>query len=486
MGAPSAAVAKRDSQWLPIAEIAAKVNAGELKAVDLVRQSLATITDKVEYQAIIATLDGDAHARATDIDARIMRGENVGRLAGVPFIAKDNYLVFGADTTAASNILKGFKAPYQSTVINRLEAEGAICVAKANLDAFAHGGSTENSDFFTTRNPHDAERVPGGSSGGSAAAVVLDMAPFALGTDTGGSIRQPASFTGCVGFKPTYGTTSRSGVVAMASSTDVMGPLTRTVDDAALVYDVLAGPDPLDSTTIERDPKGYADVSALDLSGVKIGVIKEYFGDSLEAGVRRVIDDGVECMRQAGAEIVEISLPSVPLALAVYYIVVPAEISSNLSRYDGQRYGFSVPDAADLEASYSQARGRGFGREAKRRIMIGTYVLSSGYYDAYYKKAQTVRTKLIEEFADAYKDVDFLVGPTAPTVAFKIGENSEDPMAMYLQDVMSVGPSLAGLPAIVVPAGLSDGLPVGIQLIAAQRADRQLLSFAKKVEELLS
>ncbi len=478
------AVAVKDRQWLPIAEIATQVNAGGLKAVDLVEQSLRTIADKAEYQAIIATLDDAARARAVAIDAQVAAGKSAGRLAGVPFIAKDNYLVFGADTTAASNILRGFQAPYQSTVINRLEAEGAICVAKANLDAFAHGGSTENSDFFTTKNPHDLTRVPGGSSGGSAAAVILDMAPFALGTDTGGSIRQPASFVGAVGFKPTYGTTSRSGVVAMASSTDVMGPLTRSVDDAALVYDVFAGPDLLDSTTIERDSAGYTDLAARDLHGVKIGVIKEYFEASLDAGVRSVIENGIAKLKAAGAEIIDVSLPSLPLALAVYYIVVPAEISSNLSRYDGQRYGYSNPDAKNLEDSYSGARGRGFGKEAKRRIMIGTYVLSSGYYDAYYKKAQTVRTKLVNEFAEAFTQVDFLVGPTAPTTAFKIGENTADPLQMYLADVMTVGPSLAGLTAIVVPTGLSDGLPVGMQLMAAQRADRALLELAKCAEEL--
>ncbi len=476
------------SQWLPIAEIAAKVATGELKAVDLVEQSLRTIANKQEYQAIIATLDDRAHERARQIDADIASGKPAGRLAGVPFIAKDNYLVFGAETTAASNILRGFDAPYQSTVIERLEDAGAICVAKANLDAFAHGGSTENSDFFTTHNPHDMTRVPGGSSGGSAAAVVLDMAPFALGSDTGGSIRQPASFSGCVGLKPTYGLTSRSGVVAMASSTDVMGPLARTVDDAALVFDVFAGKDPLDSTTIDRDPAGYvvATLPENTLQGKTIGVIKEYMGDSLDAGVRGCIDAAIAKLRAAGAEIREISLPSLPLSLAVYYIVVPAEISSNLSRYDGQRFGHSYPEAADLDESYSQARGTGFGKEAKRRIMIGTYVLSSGYYDAYYKKAQTVRTKLINEFAAAFEQVDFLLGPTTPTAAFKIGENANDPLQMYLADVMTVGPSLAGLPSISVPAGIVDGLPVGVQLMAAQRQDRALLSIAAQAERLLT
>ena len=472
------------SQWLPIADIAAKVKAGELKARDLVEQALATIADKKEYDAIIATLDERARERAIAIDQAVVDGQELGALAGVPFIAKDNFLVFGAETTAASNILKGFNAPYQSTAIEKLEAAGAICVAKANLDAFAHGGSTENSDFMTTKNPHDMERVPGGSSGGSAAAVVLDMAPFAVGTDTGGSIRQPASFTGAVGYKPTYGLVSRSGVVAMASSTDTIGPLTRTVEDTAIVLDVMAGRDDLDSTTIERDTASYADLSA-DLKGKKIGVIKEYLGDGVDAGVKEQVEQAIAKLKDAGAEIIEVSLPSSPLALAVYYIVCPAEVSSNLSRYDGQRYAFSYEDAANLDESYTKSRGIGFGKEAKRRIMIGTYVLSSGYYDAYYRKAQTVRTKLINEFAEAFKTVDFMVGPVAPMPAFKIGENAHDPLQMYLADIMTVAVSLVGVPAISVPAGTTNGLPVGLQMIAPQRHDRDLLSIAKAAEKVL-
>lgn len=471
--------------WLPIADIAAKVQSGELSAVDMVEKSLAAIEEKKEYNAIIATTAERARERAASIDVAVKNGEKVGRLAGVPFIAKDNYLVFGAETTAASNMLKGFVAPYQSTVINRLEAEGAICVAKANLDAFAHGASTENSDFGVVKNPVDTTRVPGGSSGGSAASVALELAPFALGTDTGGSIRQPASFTGTVGYKPTYGTTSRSGVVAMASSTDVMGPLTRSVADAALVFDVFAGPDKLDSTTIDRDPAGYSDNLDTSLQGKKVGLVKEYMDEGVDPGVKAQIQAAVDKMKAAGAEIVEVSLPSVPLALAVYYIVVPAELSSNLSRHDGQRYEFSYKDAKDLDESYTKSRGIGFGNEAKRRIMIGTFVLSSGYYDAYYRKAQTVRTKLINEFNEAFKQVDFMVGPTAPTAAFKIGENANDPLQMYLADVMTVGASLTGVPAIVVPAGLSDGLPVGLQIMAPQRADRALFGLAKGVEEIL-
>ena len=456
------------------------MQSGELKAVDLVEQALKTISDKKEYDAIIATLDERARERAKAVDA-----EPKGRLAGVPFIAKDNFLVFGAETTAASNILKGFNAPYQATAIEKLEAEGAICVAKANLDAFAHGGSTENSDFFTTKNPHDTTRVPGGSSGGSAAAVVLDMAPFALGTDTGGSIRQPASFSGAVGYKPTYGLVSRSGVVAMASSTDVIGPLTRTVADAALVLDVMAGRDDMDGTTIERDVAGYIGLSG-ELKGKKIGVIKEYMGDGLDPGVKLVIEATAEKLKAAGAELVEVSLPSLPMALAVYYIICPAEVSSNLGRYDGQRFGYSKPDAKDLDDSYMGSRGIGFGKEAKRRIMIGTYVLSSGYYDAYYKKAQIVRTKLINEFNEAFQKVDFLLGPVAPTPAFKIGQNVNDPLQMYLSDVMTVAVNLTGIPAISVPAGTTDNLPVGLQLMAPQKADRALLELARQAEGVLA
>jgi aspartyl-tRNA(Asn)/glutamyl-tRNA(Gln) amidotransferase subunit A len=473
------------SQWLPLQELAEIVRTGKVTATELVDRALRTIEEKKEYDAIIVTLDERARSRAASIDAEIKKGHKDGRLLGVPFIAKDNYLVFGADTTAASNILRGFKAPYQATVIEKLEAEGAICVAKANLDAFAHGASTENSDFFTTKNPHDKTRVPGGSSGGSAASVVLDLAPFALGSDTGGSIRQPASFTGCVGYKPTYGLASRSGVVAMASSTDVMGPLARSVDDAALVMDIISGRDPLDSTSIEADKQGYANPQ-LELKGVTIGVIKEYMGEGVQKGVKQRVEEAIQKLEKAGATIEEISLPSVALALAVYYIICPAEVSSNLGRYDGQRYGYSADDAKDLSESYTKSRGQGFGKEAKRRIMIGTYVLSSGYYDAYYRKAQTVRTKIINEFDEAFKAVDFMVGPVAPTTAFKIGQNSDDPLQMYLSDVMTVAADLTGMPAISIPAGTDEGMPVGLQLMAPQRHDRQLFGLAKVAEELLA
>ncbi len=464
------------SVWPSIAEIAQKVQSKELTAVDLVEKSLELIEKHQEFDAVIATIEKRAQKRAKEIDERIQNGEQVGRLAGVPFIAKDNFLTFGGETTAASNILKGFEAPYQATAIEKLEAEGAICVAKANLDAFAHGSSTENSDFMTTKNPHDKKRVPGGSSGGSAAAVMLDMAPFALGTDTGGSIRLPASFTGAVGYKPTYGLVSRSGVIAMASSTDVIGPITKTVAEASLVLDVMSGRDALDSTTIERDPNPYTET--VDVKGKKIGIVKEYFGEGLDKNVELVVRDAITKLKDAGAEVKEVSLPSLALALACYYIICPAEVSSNLSRYDGQRYGFSAKSAKNLEESYELSRSEGFGEEAKRRIMIGTYVLSSGYYDAYYKKAQTVRTMLIKEFEEAFKDVDFLAGPTAPTPAFKIGENIDNPIQMYLTDIMTVAANLVGVPSISIPAGKVGNLPVGLQLMAPQKHDRELLSLA--------
>ncbi|MBA2279319.1 Asp-tRNA(Asn)/Glu-tRNA(Gln) amidotransferase subunit GatA [Candidatus Saccharibacteria bacterium] len=466
-----------------MADIAKDVESGKVKAVDLVKEALKRIEDASEYKAVIANIKVRSLERAGYIDEQVRTGKKIGRLAGVPFIAKDNYLAFGADTTAASNILKGFDAPYQATAIEKLEAEGAILVAKANLDAFAHGSSTENSDYFTTLNPHDKTRVPGGSSGGSGAAVILGLVPFALGSDTGGSIRLPASFCGAVGMKPTYGLVSRSGVVAMASSLDCMGPLTSNVTDAGLILDVMSGRDPLDSTTIERDYISYTKLD-IGLKGKIIGVIKEYMGDGLDGNIKANIQTAINNLETAGATIKEISLPSLPLALAVYYIICPAEVSSNLSRYDGQRYGYSAKDADTLDDSYELSREKGFGAEAKRRIMIGTYVLSSGYYDAYYNKAQTVRTKLINEFQAAFKEVDFLAGPTSPSTAFKIGENTSDPLKMYLTDIMTVAANLVGVPAISVPCGTSDGLPVGLQLMAPQQKDRDLLGLAKAFEDL--
>jgi len=469
--------------WGPISHVVEQVRNGQESALTNVKKSFALI-EKLdpEYSVVIALCRDRAIERAKNIDKAVKNGEKIGRLAGVPFIAKDNFLVFGAETTAASNILKGFDAPYQSTAIENLEKEGAICVAKANLDAFAHGSSTENSDFFTTKNPYDKTRVPGGSSGGSAAAIALDIVPFALGTDTGGSIRLPASYCGVVGYKPTYGVVSRSGVVAMASSTDVIGPFARNIDDIAIVLDVMAGKDNLDSTMIDREPSYLPDLESV--KGKKIGMISEYFDEGLDPKVKANILNAVKKLKNAGAIIEEVSLPSLPLSLAVYYVIVPAEVSSNLSRYDGQRFGYSEPDPKNLDESYELSRSKGFGAEAKRRIIIGTHVLSSGYYDAYYKKAQTVRTKIVQEFADAFKKYDFLIGPTAPNIAFKIGENITDPLAMYLTDIMTVAVNLAGIPAISMPCGAVDNMPVGIQFMAEQHNDKALLGLSKVFEGL--
>lgn len=472
------------SVWPTLSEISSSAKNGTKTATENVAKSLSLIGKNQKFQAIISVSEERAIKRAAAIDTDIAAGKDPGMLAGVPFIAKDNFLTFGSETTAASNILKGFRAPYQSSVIEKLEAQGAICVAKANLDAFAHGSSTENSDFFVSKNPYDEQRVAGGSSGGSAAAVALDMAPFAVGSDTGGSIRLPASFCGMVGYKPSYGLVSRSGVIAMASSTDCIGPITRTVTDTQLIIEVISGRDDLDATTIDKDPEGYLSTE-VDLKGKKVGIIREYMDEGLQPGVEACVKKAIDSLSSAGVEIETVSLPSLPLALAVYYIICPAEVSSNLSRYDGQRYGYSHKSANNLDESYVLSREVGFGAEAKRRIMMGTYVLSSGYYDAYYQKAQKVRTKVRQEFDDAFTKYDFLIGPTAPMTAFKIGEKTSDPLQMYLTDIMTVAANISGNPSISIPAGDSDGLPVGLQVIGDYREDRQLLGVARAMERVL-
>jgi aspartyl-tRNA(Asn)/glutamyl-tRNA(Gln) amidotransferase subunit A len=473
-----------DYIWPKIADIAQSVQKGQSTAQEQVKKAIERIEKFGDYHAVLSVLKESALASAVSIDKKIAAGQPVGRLAGVPFIAKDNFLSTNGHTTAASRILEPFVAPFQATAIEKLQAEGAILVAKANLDSFAHGSSTENSAFGPSLNPHDKTKVPGGSSGGSGVAVALSMVPFALGTDTGGSIRLPASYCGVVGLKPTYGLVSRYGVVAMASSTDVIGPLTSRVEDAGLVLEIMSGQDRFDSTTIVKPKDDYSKISP-SLKGKKIGVIKEYFGQGLDPAVAKSIKNAIKELESAGAEIKEISLPSINLALACYYIIVPAEVSSNLSRYDGQRYGLSVPDAKNLEDSYGLARELGFEAENKRRIMIGTYVLSSGYYDAYYKKAQTVRTKLINEFNSAFKQVDFLVGPTAPSTAFELGSAVDDPLTMYLADIMTVAVNLVGIPAISIPAKDKVGnMPVGLQFMAPQKHDKQLLETALAYQEI--
>lgn len=438
-----------------------------------VEKALAKAREDEQFNALLSLSETRALERADKVDA----GEITGRLAGVPFIAKDNFLTLGSTTTAASKFLESFEAPLQATAIEKLEAEGAICIGKANLDAFAHGGSTENSAFGPTKNAVDQERVAGGSSGGSAVVVALDMVPFALGSDTGGSIRQPASFNGVVGVKPTYGTVSRYGVVAMASSTDTIGVLSATVEDAELVMDILSGKDSKDMTTLPDFFKPQAVVEPK-----KIGIIKEFMTEDVDAEVRARVNEYVEALKAKGHTFEEVSMPLLKYALAIYYIVVPAEVSSNLGRYDGIRYGKRA-EAGSLGETYGLSRDQGFMPENKRRIMIGSYVLSSGFFDAYYMQAQKARTLLINEFNKVFESFDALIGPVTPTPAFKLGENTEDPVKMYLADIMTVPASLAGLPAISVPAGTTDaGLPVGVQLIGPRTSDATLLAIARQGE----
>lgn len=464
---------------MSIASLVSSVYSGATTARKEVEAALARAKAAEEYNAILNLTEPRALERADKIDERIKKGENVGPLAGVPFVVKDNYLAFGAPSTAASKILENFDAPLQATVVERLESAGAICIGKSNLDAFAHGGSTENSAFGVTHNAIDKSKVAGGSSGGSAVVTALDIVPFALGSDTGGSIRQPASFNGVFGMKPTYGMSSRYGVIAMASSTDVMGCFARSAEDVALIESVMAGQDPRDMTTLPD----YFEAKEKIAPGQRIGLIAETMGEGVDKDVRAVVNNYAERLRAAGHTVEEVSMPSVKYALAIYYIVVPAEVSSNLARYDGIRYGRRAEGAKTLAELYGRSRAEGFVTENKRRIMIGSYVLSSGFFDAYYLQAQKARTVLINEFNELFKQYDFLLTPTAPTPAFGIGENVSDPVKMYLSDVMTVPASLAGLPAISIPAGVSgDGLPIGVQLIGKMKADADVIAMAGEVE----
>ena len=450
--------------------LAAAVRSGERSARSVVDEHLETIrSGEPEIHAFNLVLADEALAAADEVDRRVAAGEDPGPLAGVPVALKDNLCTRGVPTTCSSRILEGWLPPYDATVVERLAAAGAVVVGKTNLDEFAMGSSTENSAFGVTRNPLDLTRVPGGSSGGSAAAVAAGFAPLALGSDTGGSIRQPAALCGVVGVKPTYGAVSRYGLVAFASSLDQIGPFARTVSDAALLLEAIGGHDPRDSTSIPEPAASLTEVLDRGVEGLRIGVIEELSGDGLEGiadDVRSRLGEAASALDEAGATVETTSVPSTVYGLSAYYVIAPAEASSNLARYDGVRYGLRVdaPNAGDMNTA---TRTAGFGDEVKRRIMLGTYALSAGYYDAYYGKSQKVRTLIVQDFARAYEEFDLLLCPTAPTTAFPIGEKTADPMTMYLNDVCTIPSNLAGHPAMSVPFGVGDdGMPVGVQILA--------------------
>lgn len=454
-----------------------KIANGTITATELVREALEKARRYADYNIFTFLDEEGALKRAAEIDAKIERGENAGRLAGVPYALKDNFLSPRGETTASAHILEGFKSPVTATAVEKLEAEGAIMIGRANMDAFAHGSSTENSYFGPTLNAHDRERVAGGSSGGSAVAVALDIVEFATGTDTGGSIRQPASFNGVYGLKPTYGCISRYGVVAMASSTDCVGFFTKTPEDMDLLMSVTAGRDPKDMTTL---PDYYGGEHS---KPKKVGIIKDFDNDAVAPEIREALKTKCEELKRKGYDIVELEMPTLKYALAAYYIIVPAEVASNLSRYDGVRYGFRSEKARDLNSLYINTRSEGFMPENKRRIMIGNFVLSSGFYDAYFLKAAKARTLIIKEYEKAFSQCDVILSPVSPNQAFKLGEKVDDPVAMYLEDMMSVSLNLAGVPGLAIPVGETDnGLPLGLQIIGPRRSDRMLLEFAKEIK----
>jgi aspartyl-tRNA(Asn)/glutamyl-tRNA(Gln) amidotransferase subunit A len=462
--------------------VAAAVRAGERSARQVTEEALAAVAARDgDLHAFLAVLGDEALAQADEIDAAVAQGGDPGPLAGVPVALKDNLCTRGIVTTCGSRILDGWRPPYDATVVERLRRAGAIALGKTNMDEFAMGSSTENSAFGPTRNPHCADRVPGGSSGGSAASVAAGFTPLGLGSDTGGSIRQPAALCGVVGMKPTYGRVSRYGLVAFASSLDQIGPIAATVEDAALLYDVIAGHDPLDSTSFQIDPVATLDTVDGGVDGVRVGVC----GDLIEGCAPDVVArvrQAADALAGAGAKVEEIRIPEFAFGLSAYYLIAPAEASSNLARYDGVRYGLRV-DAEDAAAMNTATRTAGFGAEVKRRIMLGTYALSAGYYDAYYAQAQRVRTLVIGAFERAYASVDVLIGATAPTTAFALGDKVDDPMAMYMNDVCTIPSNLSGHPAVSVPFGKGDdGLPVGVQVLAPALEEALLFRVARAME----
>ncbi len=465
-------------------DIAGSVRSGRRAARDVVEEHLARVDEREsEIHAFTLVLADEARRAADAVDAIVARGDDPGPLAGVPIALKDNLCTRGTPTTCGSKILEGWRPPYTATCVERILAAGGVVVGKANCDEFAMGSSTENSAFGPTRNPRDPTRVPGGSSGGSAAAVASGFAALALGSDTGGSIRQPAALCGVVGVKPTYGLVSRYGLIAFASSLDQVGPFATTVADAALLLDVIAGPDPLDSTSTRDPVPALTPVLGAGVDGLRVGIVEELTDvDGIQAEVRAAVDSAAGALEDAGATVERVSVPSSRYALSAYYLIAPAEASSNLARYDGVRYGLRV-DADDVATMNARTREAGFGPEVKRRIMLGTYALSAGYYDAYYAKAQRVRTLLLRDFARVYERCDVLLAPTSPTVAFAIGAKTADPLAMYLSDVCTIPTNLAGHAGISVPFGTGEGgLPVGVQVLAPALGEAVMFRVAAALE----
>lgn len=457
----------------------------EISAVDCVKDVFQTIRDKDPHLKAFLTLNEAAALKEAErIDQKRAKGQSLGKLAGVPIALKDNLMTIGMPTTCSSKILEGYMAPYNATVVEKLKAEDAIIIGKTNLDEFAMGSSTENSAFGASRNPWDITRAPGGSSGGSAVAVAGDEVVLGLGSDTGGSIRQPASFCGVVGMKPTYGRVSRYGLVAFASSLDQIGPFSKNVRDAALLLEVISGKDPMDATSVDKEPPLYTNAIEKGVKGVKIGVPKEYFIEGVDPEVKKSIEDTIDVYEKLGAHMSEITLPHTEYCIAVYYIIATAEASSNLARYDGVEYGYRASGKLGLKDMYKETRGQGFGPEVKRRILLGTYALSSGYYDAYYLKAQKARTLIKQDFDKAFEAVDLVLTPTSPTTAFRLGEKTDDPLNMYLSDVFTISANLAGLPGISLPCGFDkSGLPIGLQLLGRAFEESAVLEAAHAYEQ---
>ncbi len=474
-----------DITELTVCELQEKLKNKELTITEITKAYVDRINEKEkDVQAFVTTLTDEAISQAEDIQAKVETGEIIGDLAGIPIGIKDNLCTKGIKTTCSSKMLENFVSPYNATVIEKINNENMIDLGKLNMDEFAMGGSTETSYFKKTRNPWNLEKVPGGSSGGSAAAVAANMVPWALGSDTGGSIRQPSSFCGVVGLKPTYGLVSRYGLVAFASSLDQIGPITKDVRDSSMLLNIIAGHDKKDTTSVEVAKKDYTKALKNDVKGLKIAVPKEFFGEGINEEVKDSLMRAVETYKQLGAQVEEVSLDIAKYSLATYYIIACAEASSNLGRFDGIRYTYRTPEFKNLKEIYKKSRSEAFGDEVKRRIILGTYVLSSGYYDAYYKKAQQVRTLVTNKFNEVFEKFDVILTPTSPTVAFGIGEKSNNPLEMYLADICTVSVNIAGLPGISIPCGVdSQGMPIGMQLIGNKFCEETILNAAYTFEQ---